>query len=265
MVDNFFEDLWNSYTTITPSAKKIKKIFEDNGEIVVNDHVAFRTIDCGALSITNLQQPLFELGYEVFDTYVFKEKKLVANAYIHKDNQELPKIFLSGLQPNYFSDKVQDILESVADQAMDINDLGIDLFTTGRQWQGIDIGEFQTLTKESEYAAWFVAHGMVPNHFTVSVNYLNKTKTIQSVLDLVESNGFKINESGSRIKGSKELLLEQGSTMADLIPVKFWDGILEIPSCYYEFALRYPMENGKLYNGFVEKSADKIFESTYKG
>lgn len=265
MIYNFFENLWDSYTKITPSAEKIKKIFEDNGETIINDHVAFRTIDIGALSITNLQQPLFDMGYKVFDTYIFKEKKLIANAYIHKDNPSLPKIFLSGLQPNYFSDKVQDILESVADQAMDINDLGVDLFTIGKCWQEIDIGEFQTLAKESEYAAWFVAHGMVPNHFTVSVNHLNKTKTIQTVLDLVQSNGFKINESGSRVKGSKELFLEQGSTMADIVPVKFWNGTLEIPSCYYEFALRYPMENGELYKGFVEKSADKIFESTYKG
>lgn len=264
MVHDFFSNLWDSYTKITPSAEKIRNIFEDSNDAVVNDHVAFRTIDAGALSITNLQQPLFDMGYKVFDTYVFKEKKLIANAYIH-ENPTAPKIFLSGIQPNYFSDKVQDILESITDQAMNINDLGNELFYSGRQWQEIDISEYQTLAKESEYAAWIAAHGMVPNHFTVSVNYLRQTKTIESVLDLIESHGFKINEQGSRVKGSKELFLEQGSTMADIVPVKFWNGTIEIPSCYYEFSLRYPMSNGELYQGFVEKSADKIFESTYKG
>ena len=44
--------------------------------------------------------------------------------------------------------------------------------------------------------------------------------------------------------------------------VKFDEGTLQIPSCYYEFALRYPMTNGELYMGFIASSADKIFEST---
>jgi hypothetical protein len=35
-----------------------------------------------------------------------------------------------------------------------------------------------------------------------------------------------------------------------------------IPTCYYEFARRYPDADGKIYEGFVAASADKIFEST---
>ena len=50
--------------------------------------------------------------------------------------------------------------------------------------------------------------------------------------------------------------------MADLYTIDFEEGALEIPSCYYEFALRYPMQNGELYQGFIASSADKIFEST---
>jgi hypothetical protein len=158
---------------------------------------------------------------------------------------------------------VQNILASITEQA-DIGDFdsAFDFFVAGRLWQRIDTSEYMTLARESEYAAWVAAHGFVPNHFTVSVNHLNKTKSIESVLDLVESNGFKINTSGSRVKGSKELFLEQGSTMADLQKTQFWNESLLIPTCYYEFALRYPMADGQLYNGFVEKSADKIFEST---
>lgn len=262
ILDGFFTELWDAYTKITPSAEKIRRIFQTNGETVENDHVAFRTIDSGALSIANIQPFLFDLGYKVFDSYVFKEKKLFANAYIHEEFPELPKIFLSGLQPNYFSDKVQKILDSLVGQAFDSEFSGGAFFHSGRLWQEIDIGEYQTLAKESEYAAWVAAHGFVPNHFTVSVNHLVKTRTVESVLDLVESNGFRINEMGSRVKGSRDLCLEQGSTMSDFVKTKFWDGTLEVPSCYYEFALRHPTINGELYQGFVEKSADKIFEST---
>ena len=50
--------------------------------------------------------------------------------------------------------------------------------------------------------------------------------------------------------------------MADKQTVVFSDTSLIIPSCFYEFALRYPNANGSMYTGFVAASADKIFEST---
>ena len=50
--------------------------------------------------------------------------------------------------------------------------------------------------------------------------------------------------------------------MAGHLDVEFAEGTYRIPSCYYEFALRYKMEDGELYSGFIAKSADKIFEST---
>ena len=58
--------------------------------------------------------------------------------------------------------------------------------------------------------------------------------------------------------------LEQSSTLADSIEVELSDKKMQIPSCYFEFAKRYPLESGELYQGFVASSADKIFESTDK-
>jgi hypothetical protein len=71
-----------------------------------------------------------------------------------------------------------------------------------------------------------------------------------------------MNDSGGEIKGTPAELLEQSSIKAGTLPIEFTDGIHEIPSCYYEFARRYPDKNGELYGGFIAKSADKIFEST---
>ncbi|MDP7591589.1 MAG: DUF1338 domain-containing protein, partial [Litorilituus sp.] len=51
-------------------------------------------------------------------------------------------------------------------------------------------------------------------------------------------------------------------TLADHAMVDFTDKVIDIPSCFYEFAKRYTSEDGKLYTGFVAASADKIFEST---
>ena len=71
-----------------------------------------------------------------------------------------------------------------------------------------------------------------------------------------------MNSSGGEIKGTPEELLQQSSIMANHINVEFKEGVYSIPGCYYEFAQRYPDETGKLYSGFIAKSADKIFEST---
>jgi hypothetical protein len=50
--------------------------------------------------------------------------------------------------------------------------------------------------------------------------------------------------------------------MADKGEVQFTDTSLSIPSCFYEFAQRYRLPDGNLYQGFVAANADKIFEST---
>ena len=124
--------------------------------------------------------------------------------------------------------------------------------------------KYELLASESEYASWLYVWGFCPNHFTVSVNHLTNFNNLDAVNNLIKTNGHKLNSSGGEIKGSIEELLEQSSTMADKVKVQFTNTDAEVPSCYYEFAKRYPDSNGNLYQGFVSKSADKIFESTNK-
>jgi hypothetical protein len=88
---------------------------------------------------------------------------------------------------------------------------------------------------------------------------------VSDVLAFVEAQGYRINESGGRVKGTRADLLEQGSTLADRVSIMFADDAHVIPTCYYEFALRYPDRDGRLYEGFVPASADRIFESTHRG
>jgi hypothetical protein len=104
--------------------------------------------------------------------------------------------------------------------------------------------------------------GFRANHFTVSVNALKNFETLVSVNDTLKAAGFALNTSGGEIKGSQEVMLKQSSTLADEALVEFTDGSKMVPSCFYEFARRFPMADGTLYPGFVAASADKIFEST---
>jgi hypothetical protein len=93
---------------------------------------------------------------------------------------------------------------------------------------------------------------------------LQRFRTLPALLDFVQAEGYAINNAGGRVKGSAALYLEQAATLADRVPVVFADGVHVIPTCYYEFALRYPEPSGQLYDGFVTSSADKIFESTHR-
>ena len=137
-----------------------------------------------------------------------------------------------------------------------------DLINSGNVWGTPIYDTYLKLKQESEYAAWLYVYGFRANHFTVSVNALKKYNDIYNLNQFLKDNGFMLNESGGEVKGSPGELLEQSSTKAGKSDIKFVKGTYNIPSCYYEFAKRYPDKTGKLYGGFIAKSADKIFEST---
>ena len=44
LIQEFYDHLWADYVAMTPQAEKIKNAFEAEGETVLNDHVAFRTL-----------------------------------------------------------------------------------------------------------------------------------------------------------------------------------------------------------------------------
>ena len=121
---------------------------------------------------------------------------------------------------------------------------------------------YKQLLEESEYAAWTYAYGYRANHFTVYVNKLKRYNSIEKINMFLKDNGYLLNTSGGEIKGSKLELLEQSSTIAEESLVQFIEGSYTIPACFYEFAKRYDDANGRLFRGFIEASADKIFEST---
>lgn len=136
------------------------------------------------------------------------------------------------------------------------------LIYSGATWQPLSYQTYQLLLAESEYAAWMYAFGFCANHFTINVNALKNFASLEKVNEFLLGHGFKLNHSGGLIKGTPIECLEQSSTLAEEIEVTFSEGVFNIPSCYYEFAKRYTLANGKLYTGFIAASADKIFEST---
>ncbi|GLP95790.1 DUF1338 domain-containing protein [Paraferrimonas sedimenticola] len=258
-VSELFGRLWSDYLAHTPSAKPIHQLL-GKGADIVNDHIALRTFNLAPVTVDALAEHFKAIGYVEAGQYAFEAKKLKAKHFEHPD-PTAPKVFISELLVEEMPEEVQTIIKKLVAQVDPKAVSAADFLIGNRPWQ-LSLADYQTLAKHSEYASWTAAWGYRANHFTVSVNHLAGFDTLEAVNQALKDAGHVLNSSGGEIKGSPEVLLEQSSTMADKGVVKFSDGELTIPSCFYEFALRYPQADGELYSGFVAASADKIFEST---
>lgn len=261
-IQSLLDAMWQNYLELTPDARAIHDLFaSQNNGVVINDHIALRTYNLEKVNLEKLARPFLEAGYVDGGSYEFPARKLTARHFQHPDDT-LPKVFISELLVESFSSNAQGIIEALVAQVPEETIQRDDFCFSGRPWK-VDQTTYKTLLEESEYAAWVAAFGYRPNHFTVSINHLQSHDNIHELNQMLLDQGYALNESGGLVKGSPEVLLEQSSTLAGKTEVEFSDGsTLSIPSCFYEFAKRYPMVNGSLYQGFVAASADKIFEST---
>lgn len=256
----FMQKMWTDYIRLNPQAEKIHRLFQQNGEQVQNDHIALRTFNHPKLGLSSLAGHFLNFGYrQAEQEYFFKEKKLYARHFEHPDHGT--KIFISELELDKVSPFVRETINNCIEQIPPAALAREDFVYSGKHWV-TSYQTYQKLAAESEYAAWVYAYGFRPNHFTVSINALRSFTDINQLNAFLKMHNFKLNTSGGEVKGTPSELLEQSSTMAAEIPVQFGDGVYLIPGCYYEFAKRYPTSDGRLYQGFIAKSADKIFEST---
>ncbi|MCK4748974.1 MAG: DUF1338 domain-containing protein [Bacteroidales bacterium] len=259
---DIFERLWIQYSCENPSAGKIYDLFQKSGERVINDHVAFRTFDDPRVNTDVIARPFIEAGYVPKGEYLFEVKKLKARHYELPGEPESPRVFISEMILGEFSDQLQQTIYGHLDALPESQYNSPGLILQGSIFDPISYNVYNQLREESEYAAWLYVFGFRANQFTVSINYLDHFRGIEEVNSFLKSHGFPMNSSGGEIKGTPEQLLEQSSTLADRVEVKFEEGKYEIPSCYYEFARRYEDTEGNLFTGFIAGSADKIFEST---
>jgi hypothetical protein len=257
-----FERFWNRYSTENPNAKRLYDLFTARGEKVVHDHIALRTFDDPRMNIDVISRLFTENGYEAKGTYEFKVKKLRGMHFEHKSDPKAPKVFISELLISQFSDYLQTTIRDYLNRPGDNIYGESDLVYGGSIWGKISFDTYNRLREESEYAAWLLVYGFRANHFAVKVNELKQFSTLQEVNEFVKGNGYLMTTVGGEIYGTPEELLEQSATMAEIQPVEFTNGVHGIPSCFYEFTLRYNRPDGTQYPGFIAANADKIFEST---
>lgn len=260
-VKELFDSLWLKYFQGHEHVRKVYELFLEKESEVVNDHIALRTFDDEAVSIEKVSSKFKSLGYHAKGMYVFKEKKLKACHFEH-ENEKYPLVFISAFDVKSLSISNRELVNNVLLKLRNRRLENEDLLMGGRLWEPISYKDYQNLRSESEYAAWLCAFGYIPNHFTVSLNHCEQLRDFDILIPYLKENNIVLNDSGGIVKGTKEDKLIQASTKADVVEVEFSDGKYKIPGCYYEFAKRYLLPNGKLFRGFITTSADKIFEST---
>jgi hypothetical protein len=266
-VDSVFSNLWLDYIDFNPQAKRVydliltkEKSVAPETRALVNDHVALRTYNLPHLGLEALAALFTKHGYKKGGEYVFEDKKLRAWHFEHS-NPLQPKVFISELEIEKLSPLVQQTARAAAGEVSPEKVKSDSFLWSRRPWRATH-ETYKKLLVESEYAAWMYAFGFRSNHFTISVNHLKAFKGLTDLNAFVKAQGYPLNQAGGEVKGTPAQFLEQSSTLAEKARVQFDDGVFEIPSCYYEFALRHKMPNGQFYQGFVASSADKIFEST---
>jgi len=288
ILDIVLDGLMRRYQQRVPDVGSILSAMVREGIIasvneIENDHIAFRTMGVDHLGIRSFEKIFLHYGYTKQDYYFFPEKKL--NAYWYAPPEEkYPRIFISELRVSDLSPEIQSIIRSYTDEVtadpvdrLDLNDgYAVDQYLHSPLWRTPTLSDYQTLAAESEYAAWVIYNRYYLNHFTISVHNLPEGyNTVAQFNDFLEKHGFRLNDSGGKIKTSPDGLLSQSSTVARMINARFSNGEeYPISGSYVEFAERrvLPQYSGlpasdirrhHRREGFEAGNADKIFESTY--
>ncbi len=279
-IHELHQRLERDYETTAPHVAHIRERLRERGEDLVNDHIALRTFGCAPLGLERLIAPFVQRGYQLHSRYRFPDKSLRAVSLSH-DDHALPLVFASELLVDELPIGAQELIgrivassgardaataavagaaSSVA-EPVDVQALG-DLLVHP-SWPAVTTADYLALREVSEYASWVAAFGIRVNHITVSCNHLRSFPDMRAICDWLRGQDLRLNGEPNVVMGSEGQGLEQCSTLAAQIPWRFADGELVIPGSYVEFAKRYAdPASGQLYRGFLEASADKIFEST---
>ncbi|MBS1606615.1 MAG: DUF1338 domain-containing protein [Bacteroidetes bacterium] len=288
LLEEVLSGLMRRYRERVPEVGAIVRAMVSEGiiareEEIENDHIAFRSLGVPFLGIASLEKVFLRLGWVRRDAYHFPAKRLDAYWYAPPEPR-YPRIFLSELRVGDLSSRAQELIRKytggLSRDPVDLVDPGdaaaIDQFLHSSSWELPTLEDYEALQAESEYAAWVIYNRYYLNHFTISVHNLRPGyNTVASFNEFLETHGFRLNDSGGKIKTSPDGLLLQSSTVAGLVEAGFAGGVKKmIPGSYVEFAERrvlpafagWPAERigrEQRREGFEAGNADKIFESTF--
>ena len=157
-----FERLWKDYTEQNPDVKKVYDLFRAEGEEVVNDHIALRTFNDRRVNIEVLAKPFIKAGYVFKQSYEFPVKHLKARHYEFTSFRDAPRVFISQLILEDFSEELKRTVKAAIRRIPIILLKSDELIFSGNTWGKPSYKTYEMLRGESEYAAWYMYMVSVP-------------------------------------------------------------------------------------------------------
>jgi hypothetical protein len=230
---DLLDELWKTYAAHVPYARTFVQLAQGGFR---NDHVAFRSLDLRPIAA------VFEgLGWRRAGAYDFPDAHLNA---IHLSKPGEPRIFVSELRAGELSPRAQALLSRLPPAPRPSAEPAF-FVAPGLRFAE---GELVELERESQYAAWLCLFGREVNHFTASV-------------DDVERWAQRMREAGVPMKGEIEgepgAPLRQTATRAAPRLIETTGGEREWPYAYLEIAQR-----AEGFDGFVAGQARQLFDMT---
>jgi Domain of unknown function (DUF1338) len=285
-----WQKLWEDYQRRVSYARVYAEMIHEAGGIVVNDHIAFRSLRLSVegrnLGIAYLESVVKVLGYEIAGEYIFPDQKLYARHYRHPQQEELdlPKLFLSELMVELLPEPIATMIEKTVKSGKLFDTWDLErwvetaqmnqlqkIFT--RPWPAPLKSVVEAVHEVSQYGAWVLLHGYAVNHFTGYINrqHAPQYPDIESTAHALVQRGIPMKEA---IEGNVGSGLRQTATQAvtEMVPVHDdASGLLTRipwPYAYYEIAERNVVEvaSGQkaLFEGFLGPQARNLFEMTRK-
>lgn len=272
--------LWEKYS-ISNYALKIAPL---NHKVVL-DHIAIIDLGFGSSNRVELAGLFQELGFEIKGSGYLPEKNNDFLWMSQKNSSELlpedaaPQIVFGDFRIEKLSNNVRDIVEQYGSyqKKFDLDKLktlmsknlaqeAVELifsYLECKPWPLIPKEHYQLVEKENPLLAWVLMFGRTANHFGVDVQFSTKYNGLS---EFNEDAAKILNDGIGVIKGSKEIGIEQSSSLGKIVHLDAVDIFVRGP--FLEFVWRHPIKDrpllwGDYYRGFIPDNANKIIESVY--
>lgn len=291
VLNQLLDHLWHRYCKRVEYARRYRDLTAAKGGRVVNDHIAFRTVNTPMntlpAGIEGISRVFVPLGYKPVASYEFPDKYLVAKHFEHPA-EGMPRIFISQLQVDELPEECAILIRAAVNPAADLLDISAQLTSSDdrvgwladslsnylavRPWRPPLRSTVEEVNRTTQYGAWVLLYANNVNHFTAYVNDhgVKEWPDIEATVAGLVAEGIPMKD---RIEGERGSRLRQSSTQAieEDRPVLEEDGSLgklRWPYAYYELAERgmVPDPDGKpvLFGGFLGSQATHLFDMTTK-
>ena len=144
-IEDFLIKMWKDYSELNPHIIKVLQLIKNKEpNKIINDHIALRTFNHKKINRHILSKYFIENGYKPIEDLFFTKKKLKATYYIHSD-PSLPRIFISELLLESFSDSLQQIINKKIEE-IDTELISNPIFlTSGIPWSPIDFETYKNV------------------------------------------------------------------------------------------------------------------------